>query len=323
MLDRVVGLLAVVPFTLGFAAAPAAPVGNEVFRFQDPEIIEASGLVTQDGLFLTTNDSGDTGRVFVVAPDEGGTIGVTRWADEPTDVEALAPAGSSQVWVGDIGDNGATRDAVQVAKVQVGRGERTVEPTTYDLVYPGGPRDAETLLVDPRSGRLLVVSKAVFGGSFYLAPETLSETAPNTVRAIGDALPIATDGAFFTDGKHVIVRNYTSAAVYTYPGLDEIATFRLPAQQQGESIAVDDLDHVFVTSEGVNQAVLKVTLPAAVRRAITPASPSPAPSSDASLSDGESDTEVSTGTRDRWPWWLGGIGGVAIVLVLLRALRPR
>ncbi len=323
MLDRVVGLLAVVPFTLGLAAAPAAPAGDVVFRFQDPEIVEASGLVAQDGLFLTTNDSGDTGRVFVVAPQEGITVGVTRWADEPTDVEALAPAGSSQVWVGDIGDNAATRDNVQVAKIQVGRGERTVEPTTYDLVYPGGARDAETLLVNPRNGRLLVVSKAIFGGSFYLAPKTLSATAPNTLRGVGNALPIATDGAFFTDGKHVIIRNYTTAAVYTYPRLEEIATFRLPAQQQGESIAVDDLNHVFVTSEGAQQAVLRVKLPASVRRAVAPVSTSPAPTSDAASSAGEPAAEPSTDTGDRWPWWLGGIGGVAIVVVLVRALRPR
>ena len=62
-----------------------------VFAFADPAIVESSGLVAQDGLVYTTNDSGDTGRVFAVDPASGETVGVTRWAAEPTDVEALAP----------------------------------------------------------------------------------------------------------------------------------------------------------------------------------------------------------------------------------------
>ena len=34
--------------------------------FQDPAIVESSGLVVSDGLFVTTNDSGDSGRIFTV-----------------------------------------------------------------------------------------------------------------------------------------------------------------------------------------------------------------------------------------------------------------
>ena len=72
----------------------------------------------------------------------------------PTDVEALAPAGRGQVWVGDIGDNRSARSQVQVARIPVGRGDRDVSPTVYDLVYPDGAHDAETLVSDPRTGRL-------------------------------------------------------------------------------------------------------------------------------------------------------------------------
>ncbi len=130
-----------------------------------------------DGLFVTTNDSGDSARVFTV-DDDGETVGVTAWsATTPDDVEALAPAGDGEVWVGDIGDNPGERASISVSRVPVGPGDRDVEVPTYTLVYPDGPRDAEALLAHPVTGRLYVVSKVVFGGAVYEAPERL-ETGP-------------------------------------------------------------------------------------------------------------------------------------------------
>src|SRR5262245_32252477 len=125
------------PLALGVPAPPAPTTGHAVFAFDDPRITEASGLVVDDGLFLTTNDSGHPGDVFVV-DESGRTVGVTRWADDPDDPEALAPGGAGSVWVGDIGDDLARRSSVQVARVPVGRGDRTVHPTTYELTYPDG-----------------------------------------------------------------------------------------------------------------------------------------------------------------------------------------
>ena len=153
----------VLPFLLGTAAAPPPDEGRVVFRFQDPAIVEASGLVAQDGLFLTTNDSGDSGRVFAVDPATGGTSGITTWASEPQDVESLAPAGRGEVWVGDIGDNLEERGSIRVTRVPVGAGDRDESGTSYDLNFPGPARDAESLLSHPESGRLFVATKEIFG----------------------------------------------------------------------------------------------------------------------------------------------------------------
>ena len=118
--------------------------------FRDPEIVESSGLAVVGDWVVTTNDSGDTGRVFVVDRD-GRTVGVTGWGD-PRDVEALAPGGDGTVWVGDIGDNSAVRDSVRVSNVPVGGADADVDGPAYELVYPDGARDAESLLVDPATG---------------------------------------------------------------------------------------------------------------------------------------------------------------------------
>ena len=67
-------------------------------------------------------------------------------------------------------------------------------------------------------------------------------------------LAIATDAAFFPDGRHIIVRNYTQAAVYSWPELVEVGRFGLPDQEQGEGIAVADDDTIYASSEGAARA---------------------------------------------------------------------
>jgi hypothetical protein len=324
----------VVPFVLGLASAPANP-GSEAFRFRDPEIVESSGIALVDGLVVTTNDSGDTGRVFMVDPASGETVGVTRWAEDPTDVEALAPAGDDAVWAADIGDNGEARDSVAVTRVPVGRGDRSVDEETYDLVYPDGPADAESLLTDP-AGRLYVVTKDVFGGALYAAPRTLAADGPNRLVELGPMLPIATDAAFFPDGAHLVVRDYARAAVYSFPDLAEVGSFPLPDQEQGEGVAVEDDGTLLVTSEGQYAPVLRVPLPDDVRRAMaSPASSSSSPSSPSSPSSTSSESsgagsragerlpDEEQTERPLWPWL--ATAGIALggLVVLVRSLRPR
>lgn len=329
LLERALLAATAVPFLLAAAAAPAGADGQVVFRFTDREIVESSGLAVVDGLFVTVNDSGDTGRVFAVDPATGDTVGVTTWAEEPVDVEAVAPAGDGSVWVGDIGDNPRARDSVAVARVPVGRGDRDVTGdagvATYTLVHPDGPQDAESLLVEPGTGRLVVVSKTIFGAEVLVAPERLDPDGPNELTPVGAALPVATDGAFFPDGRHLVLRDYSRAVVYTWPDLAVVGEVRLPEQQQGEGIAVDRRDRVFVSSEGVEAPVLRIDLPADLRTAMAPDAPEPDPSTNPDAGDGLGVdlTAVDEAERPEWPWFLGGFLALGVLLALLRSLRPR
>ncbi|MGH3350884.1 MAG: hypothetical protein ACRDPS_09485 [Nocardioides sp.] len=256
---------------LGLALISATPAhaagGNEVlFAFSDPRISEASALTPlAGGLYATTNDSGDSGRVFTV-DSRGDTVGVSHWSEDPVDVEGLAPAGDNQVWVGDIGDNNGVWDSVRIAKVRVGRGERTVSPTTFELVYPDGPHNAEALLAHP-DGRVYVATKDWGGGRLYAVPRRLDPDRPNTLKEIAPVLPMATDGAFFPDGKHLLIRGYYSATVYAWPSMDRVGSFRTPDQEQGEAIGVTAKGDVVVTSEGIRAEVIRMS-PDLVHRAL-------------------------------------------------------
>ncbi|MCR6030202.1 hypothetical protein GGQ22_01945 [Nocardioides sp. zg-579] len=331
VLERVLTGLAVVPFLLAAATAPAGADGLVVLRLTDPDIVESSGLAVVDGLFVTVNDSGDTGRVFVVDPATGDTVGVTRWTEDPVDVEAVAPAGGSSVWVGDIGDNRGARESITVARVPVGRTDRDADPATYTLVHPDGARDAESLLVEPGTGRLVVVTKTIFGAEVLEAPEQLDPDGPNELEPVGAALPVATDGAFFPDGRHLVLRDYSRAVVYTWPDLEQVGEVRLPEQQQGEGIAVDDEGRVFVSSEGVDAPVLRVPLPADLRAQVAGVDDDPASTEDAAPTStptpgrglGVDLTEVEDAQRPEWPWFLGGFLALGVLVALLRSMRPR
>lgn len=317
------------PFLVGASVAPGQDA-DVVWAFEDPRIVESSGLVAVDDLVVTVNDSGDGARIFAVDRATGRTVGTTSWDADPDDVEALAPAGPGRVWVGDIGDNLRSRDSVTVTRVPYGRGDRTVAGESWTLTYgDGGAYDAEALLAHPRTGRLYVVTKGVLVGDVWAAPRRLA-AGENRMRKLGPAPGLVTDGAFL-DEEHVLLRGYGSADVLTFPGLEEVGSFRLPRQQQGEGLAVAPDGQVLISSEGVRSPLLRVEVPARVRRAMeqapepttsTPASPTtePAPSAPA-----QQPSEAADEGTDAMPWaWLvGGALGLVAVVVLLRSLRRR
>lgn len=331
LLERLLTGAMVVPFALGAAVVPAEE--REVaFTFTDERIVESSGLVVQpDGLFVTVNDSGDDARVFAVAANGAGgdTVGVTSWG-EAEDVEAVAPWDRDEVLVGDIGDNTARRDSIRVLRVPVQRSDRTVEPQAFELTYRGGPRDAETLLVHPVTQRVHVASKEIFGGTLFAAPEELSATSVNRLEPVGPVLSIATDGAFFPDGKHLLLRDYGRAVVYAFPSLEKVAEVELPEQDQGEGLAIDRDGEVFVSTEGQFTAVLHVTLPALLRTVVSPeavteqsAGESGSPFPGIQSREGVELPETTSADRPFWPWFLTGWLGLGAIVVLLYSLRRR
>jgi hypothetical protein len=259
-----VGVAVALPFLLGAAAGAPDQPGSPVLRFDDPAIVESSGLAftatTRGGLVHTVNDSGDSGRVFTVDTATGSTVGVTSWDGDPVDVEALAPAGHGHVWVADIGDNRRVRDSVEVLRVPVGPGERTTTPAAYELVYPDGARDAEALLADPLTGRLHVVTKGVFAGTVYAAPPRLRTDRPNRLVEVAEAPGIVTDATFLPGGGGVVLRTYSTAHLTAYPSWQPVASWELPEQDQGEGIAYA-VGQVLLSTEGARSEVVAVDLP--------------------------------------------------------------
>jgi hypothetical protein len=296
----------VIPALLLTVALAAPP--DPVFTVRDERIDENSGMVDLGDLTVVTNDSGDTGRVFVL-DRTGRTVGVTTYGDDARDVEALAPGGGRSVWVGDIGDNDEERDHVTVRRIGIARGDRTVTPASYRLVYPDGAHDAETLLRDPTTGRLYVATKGLLGGAVYAAPSSLHR-GTNRLTKVAPVSVFATDGSFLSDGAHVLIRGYTTLSLYSFPAFRMLGTVDLPEQPQGESLSVGPGDRIRIGTEGKDEPVLPVTLPADLAAQLAPpatATASPAEVDDAARPTGKDDDVDSRGADIAfWPV-LGGI----------------
>ncbi|WP_017574458.1 hypothetical protein [Nocardiopsis kunsanensis] len=250
------------------------PEGSETaFEFQDPLVSESSGIapsLRHEGVWWTHNDSGlHEPRVYAVDED-GETLATLTLNVELRDWEAVTvaegPDGKPQIHIGDIGDNfGGGWPDIRVYRFPEPEtlADAAIDPTALTLAYEDGGRDAESMMIDPRDGRLYLASKE-FSGGLYAAPEELDPEGENVLERIESAPLFATDAAFHPDGTRYVIRTYWGATVYDstdgVPG-DAIGSFDLPEMDQGESIAfTPDGTALMAGTEGEHAPVWRVPL---------------------------------------------------------------
>ena len=251
-------------------SAPAAAFADDggpdqSFTIKDPRITESSGLAASrahPGIYWTHNDSDDGPYVYAVDSKTGETVATItmKGVGAPRDVEAISMGPDGDLYVGDIGDNlGGSWDHVWIYRFPEPRQLRdaTVRATQYVVKYADGPRDAEALMIDPKTGRAYIASKNEDGGGLYEGPATLTASGTNVFRRIGD-VPWVTDGAFSPDGKELVLRSYFSARAYAWKngrlGADHAVS--TPFQGQGESVTYTaDGGALMFGSEGKDSGV--------------------------------------------------------------------
>jgi hypothetical protein len=253
----------------------------------DPRIAEASGIVassTFEDVLYTHNDSGDTARFFAIDRSCRTRATFVLGGVQARDWEDISRGPGHTLWLGDIGDNSGTRvNGLLVHRVQEpapAEGEVRLTATSYRLRYPDGPHDAEALLVQPRTGQVLIVTKGFAGATVYAAPLPLHAAKPNILAEVGHvSVPQVTAGDISADGSRVVLRNYTAAYEWSVKGDDvagalegEPTRIPLPRSPQGEAITYDrDGRSLIVTSEGVGAAVQSVDRVAAASATPRPA----------------------------------------------------
>jgi hypothetical protein len=325
------GLVAVGALAGPSALLPLAPNGSSdttaevAVTLRDEAIDESSGLVVRGDRLFTVNDSGDGPYVYEVDLRTGETVGVTTFADEdPVDVEALAPGRGEEIWVGDIGDNLRSRGSIRIHRLVPAEGGGRADATTYHLAYPDGPHDAEALLVHPRTDRVLVVTKRFGrGGQVHRAPRRLEPGRIHRLERIATVPGMITDGTFLPDGRRVLLRTYGGAAVYSYPGFELLQDFELPAQEQGEAVAVGDDGRVYLTTEGTLSDVLVLDLPDVEEPAAAAEEPTGAAEEPTGPAATPGEGEGGAGPGRPRGYALAAVVGSALVALLVRASRRR
>ncbi|WP_369242761.1 WD40 repeat domain-containing protein [Streptomyces sp. R21] len=267
------------PFLAGAAlvvalAAPTAVAadGDEGFTIKDPRITESSGLAASHahpGIYWTHNDSDDGPYLYAVDSSSGETVAriTMTGVGRPRDVEAISIGPDGDLYVGDIGDNlGGKWSYVWVYKLPEPKvlKDQTIRATQYVVKYADGARDAEALMVHPKTGRVYIVSKNEDGGGLYEAPAQLTTSGTNVFKRIADIDLWTTDAAFSPDGKQLAVRGYFGGIAYQWKDGRPKRQGRLnvPLQRQGESVTYTaDGSELMYGSEGTNSEVTAESVP--------------------------------------------------------------
>ncbi len=242
---------------------------------RDPAADELSGLVaspSRAGVLWSHGDSGSGPRLFALRAD-GTELGRPLVPGAAAvDWEDIAAAPGGVLFVGDIGDNAAARATIEVLRLREPppTAATTVTPAHMTLRYPDGPHDAETLLVDPVRGDLLVITKMLGAARAYRASSRASGTV--TLRR-GPRVPVAlaTGGDVSADGRVVAVRGLGEVAIWRRRGREPLLRTlrRRPcvspttlADGQGEALALDRHGTSFRTVAEGSPAVLRRYVPA-------------------------------------------------------------
>ncbi|GLF97232.1 TolB-like translocation protein [Streptomyces yaizuensis] len=252
----------------GSAAAPATAADHSGFTLKDSRITESSGLAASrahPGVYWTHNDQ-DAARIFAVDGRSGKTVATLTFTGvgKPRDMEAISVGPDGQIYIGDIGDNlNGSWDHVWIYSLPEPKTLRnaTVQAKQYTVRYEDGARDAEALMIHPKTGRAYIASKNQNGGKLYEGPAKLSTSGNNIFREVQDDLPWVTDGAFSPDGKQLVLRSYFSARGYVWKdgrlGADH--RVKVPIQGQSESVTYTaDGSALLFGSEGQGSEVERI-----------------------------------------------------------------
>lgn len=248
------------------------------FNIQEGIINEASGLVASanmGGSLWTHQDSGQPASLYLISAD-GKSIkeyGIPGAANHDWEDVTLGPGpreGVHYIYIGDIGNNNepVTETNTIYRIPEIGDIAGAFDGGLLEKIkfrYPDGPRDAETLLLDPLSRDIFILSKESKTGIYRLAyPQSTTEIITAEKMGTVPGLSIATSGDIAVDGAEIIVRTY--AGVYYWQRktgetvaqtLTRSATSNpmVVLEPQGEAICFDrGADGFYTLSEKGNAA---------------------------------------------------------------------
>ena len=276
--------------------------GKKTGQVAHEDLTEISGLAVSRrnrDVLWAHNDSGGSARVFALRPD-GISLGVFELGSaRALDWEDLAigpgpQAGVDYLYIADTGNNALTREVVTVYRVPepaITPGDTTASQRlngveAFPFRFPGRTHECETLLVDPLTSDLYLVSRDRNGrqGSVSSLFRSPAPQEPGVIRSLELVARFAAPdeikgGDFSPDGRLILLRAHsmtrqvkallwtwdrrteTLSEVFQEPGLG------VPARNepQGEAIAfTPDGRSYFTVSEGSGAFIYRYDLPAEV-----------------------------------------------------------
>jgi hypothetical protein len=270
--------------------------GHKLGRVANTALTEASGLAVSHrnpSVLWSHNDSGGESVLFAMTEDgqDLGTYHLTKTKLVDWEDLAMGPAETPGEWylyVGDIGANTKERHRVSVFRIlepkvkldQKPKKRKVENVTRFDFTYPDeGVHDAETLMVDPRSNDLYIVTKPrdsvpiAYRAKAPLEPErsiVLEEVTKLPIfEQVKRRSSLVTSGDISADGSLIVIRTYTHAFLWLRHKNESVAdslkrepcTAPLAHESQGETIAFSpDAKSYYTVSEGKEPKIFRFDL---------------------------------------------------------------
>ena len=273
-------LITIFPLFLIFVSCLSAQVpsfgpSEDKGLLQYEQINEASGIAASKkniGVLWTHNDSGDSARIFAINT-HGKLLGVyhidgiTNRDWEDIEVGPGPISGKEYIYISETGDNDAKYKKKYIYRVPepvVDTNQTNVYETLEDcdvitFKYPDDPRDAETLIVDPLTKDIYVVSKREKNVNVYLLsyPQLLDKTV-TTKYMLTLPFTMAVGGDISYNGKEILIKTYDTVYYWKRNTGQSVADalkdkyYTLPyvREPQGEGIGWSyDADGYYTISE--------------------------------------------------------------------------
>ena len=243
------------------------------------ELVEASGIVASrknEHILWSHNDRNHQNRLFAINT-RGKHLGV-YWLEgiENRDWEdiAIGPGpvqGLDYIYIGEVGDNYSEYDFKHIYRIpepEVDFNQEPIETTVYNaekitFQYPDGNRDSETMMIDPLTKDIYVVSKREFEDiRVYRAPYPQSTTEVLTLDHMTTLnLWQIVGGDISPSGLEILMKTYTRMYYWKrkpgqnlWEALDnEPAILPYIEEMQGEAVcwAADSMGYYTVSEENL------------------------------------------------------------------------
>ncbi|MEJ2052669.1 MAG: hypothetical protein P8X42_02000 [Calditrichaceae bacterium] len=199
---------------------------------ESDKINEASGIDQSwlnDNVFWLHNDSGNEAQIFAI-DERGKNLGRFKLANiKNRDWEDIAVGpgpidGQSYIYIGEIGDNRAEYEDKYIYRVKEPVIDSTHTPYNaiienidiISFIYPDGPRDAETVMIDPLTKDIIIVSKREENVHVY----SLAYPQPMDSVIIAQRITIlpitqVTGGDISNTGDKIVLKNYEKIYYWT------------------------------------------------------------------------------------------------------------
>jgi len=197
------------------------PVVNNLARTDLYEISGVAASRINPGVLYIHNDSGNTNQVFMTdgAGANIGTLTLTPVGNRDWEDIAVGPgpvAGINYIYVGDIGDNNLQYPSIMVYRFPEPDLTGLTAPVSINisqvdiiqLKYPNGPHNAETLMVDPATKDIYIVTKANNISQIFTAKYPQSTTSATVMTPVVQIyMDHATAGDISPDGTQILMRS--------------------------------------------------------------------------------------------------------------------